>query len=64
MDYTNTNNLRNILWRTESLYNSNGNDRLTTGYVNSTSAISSITLIGEQGIASGSIFALYGIKTE
>lgn len=65
MDYTNTNNLRNFLCRTESLYASNGNDRLTTGFHgSSTSAISSITIIGEQGIAAGSTFALYGIKTE
>jgi hypothetical protein len=64
-DYRNTNNLRNFMCRTESMYSSDGNDRLTTGYNSSASAaITSITIIGEQGIKAGSIFALYGITTE
>lgn len=63
-DYLNTNTQRTILWRTESMYNSDGNDRLTVGRNSTFGAMTSITLIGEQGIKTGSIISLYGIKTE
>jgi hypothetical protein len=63
-DYLNTNTQRSILWRTESMYSSDGNERLTVGRNSTFNAMTSITLIGEQGIKTGSIISLYGIKTE
>jgi hypothetical protein len=63
-DYLNTNTQRSILWRTESMYSSDGNERLLVGRCSTFNAMTSITLIGEQGIKTGSIISLYGIKTE
>ena len=60
-NYTNNRN-KQCIGQIASMYGSNGNVRIgTCNNTSASAAITSITWIGEQGIASGSVFKLYGI---
>jgi hypothetical protein len=61
MNYSNTTTYKTVLVRSN---HAGAFVIATVGLWRSTSAITSITLTGEVGIASGSTFTLYGIKAE
>lgn len=61
-DVRNTNKNKQVTCWIGSMYGNLGNPRLgTCNSTQATAAITSITFIGEQGIAAGSVFKLYGI---